>query len=75
MGHADKSMIQIEDSDSKSQLTKEAVEACKTFAQLSLSFLVRTAFPEETMTVKVDSSINMLDKRMKALNYLGSMLS
>ena len=47
-----------------------------------LSFLVRSAFPEETSAHNVDTSINnsqgsstLLDRRMKALNYLGSMLS
>ena len=40
-----------------------------------LSFLVRTAFPEETQNTEMDASSAMLDRRLKALNYLGSMLT
>lgn len=83
MGHSDKSLSTTSASPGvKPLLSAEAVNACNTFSQLILSFLVRTAFPEETSNHTVDKSISnsqgsstLLDRRMKALNYLGSMLS
>lgn len=72
MGHADRSLATRQP---KPILTEEAVEASNTFSQLVLSFLVRTAFPEETQNAEMDNSSAMLDRRLKALNYLGSILS
>ena len=76
MGHAHKHLTSP--SPQQSPISHEAVNACTTFGQLVFSFLVRTAFPSETsQVVDVDTanSSAMLDRRMKALNYLGSMLS
>jgi len=72
MGHANKNLATR---TPKPALSAEAVGACNTFSQLILSFLVRTGFPEETQLSEVDSSSAMLDRRMKALNYLGSLLT
>ena len=36
---------------------------------------MRSAFPEETETLESDNVSDRLDRRMKALNYLGSLLS
>jgi len=72
MGHAH---TKLTNPTLKTPLSAEAVKACNTFGQLIFSFLVRTAFPAETSLVDVGDSSAQLDRRMKALNYLGSMLS
>lgn len=72
MGHANKNLSAP---TPKPVLNAEATIACNTFSQLILSFLVRTSFPEETQETEVDSSSTMLDRRMRALNYLGSLLT
>lgn len=52
MAHSDKSL------GTRSGLSQEASNACTTFSQLVLSFLVRTAFPEETSSLAIDKSIS-----------------
>lgn len=56
IGHANKALINKVPGKS-THLSELAVGACNTFAQLILSFLVRTAFPEETLLMSsTDSS-------------------
>ena len=55
IGHAAPSLAS---SELKAPLSAEAVNACNTYGQLTLSFLVRTAFPAETHTIEMRGSGN-----------------
>ena len=77
MGHCSTLLAQSDEIDSqrKRAISKESVDACNTYGQLVLSFLVRQAFPSETNSMDQRDSSASNDRSMKAMNYLGSILS